>query len=104
MGDLDDLFGPTPIGPRPTHPDFQKLVHLVLEHDGKTEDPDYDIDADLAAICDTESISYMALQRGFRMAGLMGIDPIANPGVAVKLASLWIDAWMLGSAWAKQEA
>jgi hypothetical protein len=96
MAGLDDIFGPTPMGPRPTHPDFAQLVDLILQQDGKTEDPNFDMDAHLASIVDPESVSYIALQRAFRMVSLMGMNPIERPEVAVKLASLWIDAFCIG--------
>ena len=97
-GDPFDIFGPSPMGPRPTHRDFARLVDIILRQDGRTEDATFDMDAHLAAVVDPASVSYVALQRGFRLAALMGVDPRRSPGMAVQLASLWGDAFMVGAA------
>lgn len=89
---LGDIFGPNPH--RPEHPDMRVLVDLVLKQDGKTEDADFDMDAYLATMLDSESVSYMALQRASRMATLMGAE--GNVMLIMRLVSLWMDGFMLG--------
>jgi hypothetical protein len=91
-----DIFGPSPMGPRPTHPDFAIMVDIILQHDGYTEDSSFSMDEHLARFCDPETASYVALQRGFRMAKEMGVNPLERPDLAVRMASIWIDGFMLG--------
>lgn len=104
MGDLDDLFGPGPMGDRPDHDDFKALVHLVLQQDGKTEDADFDMDAYLASMGDPGSISYVAIQRALRVLQLItGPDLQGDHHLWIMLSSLWIDGFMIGARFADRE-
>ena len=90
---LDDVFGPYP--GRPQHPDFARLADVVLEQDGKTEDPALDFPAVLASFIDPESITHMAMQRGDRAAAQLGPVPTFDEVVGL-IAATYLDAFMVG--------
>ncbi len=92
MGDFPD---------RPTHPDFWKLSDLVLQHDGKTEDRDFDIAAHIAAIIDPESLAYLRRLRVQRALEVNTRSPRPN-SPQVMGESLWLDAFMLGVAFGRR--
>lgn len=90
---LDDIFGPYP--GRPNHPDFRKLVHVVLQHDGKTEDADFSFPKYIGATIDTDSLLHMAKERCRRYAEQLGALPDDLPVFPIYMAA-WLDAFMLG--------
>lgn len=91
MPDLNDLFGFRP--DRPTHPDFTELSKIVLQHDGKTEDNDFDFGAYVGQVIDERSLVYMARQRALRVA------PGASLETHMAFAALFLDAFLIGVRW-----
>lgn len=91
---LDDVFGP--FEGRPQHPDFAKLVDVVLQQDGKTEDADFNFPAFLAEFLDPDSITYMAKQRAMRTVANAGKNPTLNMGLVAMVASAYIDGFTTG--------
>lgn len=89
---INDVF-PGPSN-RPDHPDFWKLSDVVLQLDGKTEDPGFDFPSFLSEIIDPKVLAYMAMQR----AMLVTSDPMSWP----VLAGMWIDAFCAGREWANR--
>lgn len=89
---LSDLFGPH--RNRPEHPDMRLLVDLALQHDGKSEDQDYDMDAHLATIVDPASASHMATQRAVRLAHLFG--RATDVPFLLRITGFWLDGFILG--------
>lgn len=99
----DTPLGPTPDYPdRPSHPDFARLVDLVLQLDGTVrERPDGSqrspsdddgiegVDAIVAGIVDPESLSYMAFQRSLR-GTMLGGEP------TLRGAALYLEAFIMG--------
>jgi hypothetical protein len=86
---------------RPDHPDFWKLSNTVLQHDGKVEDPDFDLLTYIATIVDPASLRYFIEQRvgnfvqqAAPMVTLVGAEPAVQ--------SLWMDAFLVGVLYAKQ--
>lgn len=86
---------------RPSHPDFARLVELILELDsgivGKArqarnvEGGVDEVDSIIAGIVDPQSISYMALQRSLRaVLGLAGAGPVMQG------ATLYMEAFVMG--------
>jgi hypothetical protein len=78
---------------RPDHPDFWKLSNTVLQHDGKVEDPDFDLLTYIATIVDPASLRYF-MQQAAPMVTLVGAEPAVQ--------SLWMDAFLVGVLYAKQ--
>lgn len=83
---------------RPDHPDFWVLVDVVLQHDGKTENPAFDMATHLATVLDPDSVRYMAEQRVRRF-----VDH-SNAPVEVQVAAAWLDAFMIGVEFARRRS
>jgi hypothetical protein len=99
---LDDLFGPYP--GRPDHPDFARLVDVVLQQDGKTEDRDFDFPAYVATFIDPESLSYMVLQRCMKMMARNGVDPSENREMLAMICAAYHDAFLTGYTFHERKA
>lgn len=97
---LDDVFGAFP--GRPNHPDFRLLVDVVLEHDGKTEDPNFDMRSFLAEYIDPESLEHMATQRGMRFVANAGKNPAMNAQVVAMLGAMFLSAFTIGCEYQKR--
>lgn len=97
---LDDIFGPFP--GRPDHEDFRVLVDIVLAHDGKTEDPNLDFGAYLAAYIDPDSVTHMAQQRAKKILAHIGRNPALNARLVSAMASMFLDAFTIGVDWEKR--
>lgn len=76
---------------RPEHPDFWALADVVLQHDGKTEDPGFEMGAYIASVADPGSVLYVARQRAMR-SGLR--DPLR----VAAMSGVWVDGFMVGAA------
>lgn len=88
---------------RPDTPDFWRLAAVVQDFDSATDDGTA-FDRLVSPIIDTESLIYVAQQRALRasMANpLTGRRPIIDE---VKLAAVWIDAFVAGAMYAKRKA
>lgn len=86
---------------RPNHPDFWVLVDVVLQQDGKTEDPTFDMGAHLATVIDPKSLMYVAEQRSARLVN----QPMTrNVPPEVTIGAAWLDAFMAGVMYAKRKA
>lgn len=88
------LFGDFP--DRPDHPDFWKLSDVVLQHDGLTEDADFDIQAHLATVLDPDSLRYMLAARVKRSHDRSGAPAL------VQAQAAWLDGFMIGVAYARR--
>lgn len=80
---------------QPEHPDFVKLSDIILQLDGRTEDPGFDYHEFLGEVVDPDSIVYMARQRVLRMSDQVGIPDRYVPA----LAAIWLDAFVAGREW-----
>ena len=87
---------------RPDNDDFWKLSELVLQQDGKTEDPNFDFDAYIASVVDPASLTYFREQR-VGMALQRAAPMLRRPGGQQIVAeSIWLDAFMLGVAFGRR--
>lgn len=86
---LNDIFGP--FKGRPDHPDMTKLVDIILQQDGKTEDADFDMESHLSSIIDPTSVSFLSLQRAIRIA-----NSVSDKALLAKLSTMWIDGFLVG--------
>lgn len=91
---LDDIFGPHP--GRPQHRDMSRLSEIILQLDGKTEEPGFDLNAVLRPIADPETVTYVAMQRGLRGVAQTVLHPQAS------LASSWMDGFMAGATFTQR--
>lgn len=89
MGDFPD---------RPDHRDFWKLSDVVLQHDGLTEDPGFDMRAHIATVLDPDSLQYMMEARVQRQLAQ------ATHGPLITAQALWLDAFFIGVAFARRPA
>lgn len=94
---LNDIFGTFP--GRPDHPDMTKLVDIILQQDGKTEDADFDMESHLSSIIDPTSVSFLSLQRAIRIA-----NSVSDKALLAKLSTMWIDGFLVGVELAKRAA
>lgn len=81
---------------RPDHPDFWKLSDVVLQHDGLTEEPSFDMRSHIATVLDPESLLYLVDQRVRRQLERSPHGPL------ITAQALWLDAFMVGVAFAQQ--
>lgn len=105
---IDDVFGSHP--QRPDHPDFWKLSDIVLELDasmyerGATHAEDV-ISQKAAEVGDSESITYMAVQRAMRALGVQSRQDLVDKRNEIALyATVYLEAFIVGVrfAYAKQ--
>lgn len=87
---------------RPQHPDFAVLSETVLQHDGKAEDLDFRMLDYIATVVDPDSLRYFIehrvgrfIETGAPMIGLIGGQPAAE--------ALWLDAFLMGVAYAERK-
>lgn len=102
--DLNDVFGQ--MSERPDHPDFWRLVEVVLANDAATDPSDATLtnqqreanfEERMGSIIDTKSVSYMALQRAMRPLGITTrADMIDKLGLLRMLSSVWLDGFAAG--------
>lgn len=91
---LDDVFGP--YEGRPQHPDFAKLVDVVLQHDGKTEDRGFDYEGYLGEVIDPASIVHVASQRAQQFLARKGKNPALNAQLVALVSSAYVDGFVTG--------
>lgn len=100
---LDDVFGP--FEGRPQHPDFAKLVDVVLQHDGKTEDRNFDYEGYLRETMDPASLVYMANGRAKLFLARKGKNPALNGQLVAMVSSGFVDGFVVGFNYrARQQA
>lgn len=85
---------------RPSHPDFARIVEVVLELDGGAEGKspgvagggDSYIEQMISSAIDPDSLSYMATQRALRahLFGVAGSDPV------LRGSALYLEAFVAG--------
>lgn len=86
---------------RPDHPDFWRLSRLVRKHD----EDDAAFEAVVGAVVDLDSALYMADQRALRSMAMLPTFDAATPAQRrALLGALYLDAFMLGAAFAKDKA
>jgi hypothetical protein len=91
---LDDIFGPFP--GRPQHPDMAILADVILQLDGKTEDPDFNLPDFVGKDVDFDCLLHLAKQRCLRVT--------RDPEMAVVIAiPIYLDAFMAGLAYANRK-
>lgn len=57
---------------RPQHPDFWRLSEIILQLDGRAEeDPDFNVETQLAETVDPDAIRYHILERAKRLRVLL---------------------------------
>lgn len=84
---------------RPTHPDFERLSEIVIDHDTRTMGPlaQEEFDKIVAEVVDGKSLAYVAVNR----AGMLLQARPQEPPVMMAMAGI-IDGFMLGVKFAQQ--
>jgi len=81
---------------RPLHPDFKMLSQMVIELDGKSDDPGWVIDH---AGIDPSSLLYMARQRALHADRLMD----KSGSESERLAAAWVDGFILAVSFIREK-
>lgn len=89
---------------RPKHDDFWKLSQIIVSADDQSDrDPDY-LYKVIAQSVDSYSVTYMATQRAFRALGIVTQkELVGKQDEAAKMAALWLEGFLVGIEFGKEE-
>lgn len=86
---MADFFNDPQFPYRPQHPDFHRLMDVVNDAVGESNEGGCGVDQIASEVIDAGSLAYMALQRAKMASRVTGVP------VHV-LASVWMDAFYAG--------
>ena len=108
----------TPFNPqsltRPDHPDFWKMSRMAMANDDRMDaapSPEEDSAERerifleiVASFADPQSVFYMGMQRSMRMLGVETmVDLIDAMPEVIKMQAIWLDAFLVGVGFAREE-
>lgn len=93
---MSDFFGENP--QRPDVPEFWHLSEVVLQMDGRCEEPG-GFDATVREVIPPEVLAYMSIQRAFRALGARTQEEVARipPELLAVVGSLYVDGFIAGA-------